>query len=249
MCRCYLYCVADSNNIIEIKGKGINGSEIKVYNMGSYSALYSYIDTDTPERSLNNLRIHNSISLLMMDKYTVLPLMFGTVTKNLDNMGQMLHKYNQRGVFDSLFNCLEGKVEVGIKVFSGIKHEFSSGETFRPAVNRLNAIKDSHEPVQYLLKMVNSSYETRDRAESLEKLSAVFFTGLLPLICDKHIVFGEKGELLINASFLINKENLQDFKNLFFNIKKQFTQYSFIFSGPWPPYSFVEKRREIEKGG
>lgn len=249
MCSCYLYCVVDCNDITGIMENGINGSKIKVYDMDGFYALYSCLDTDYVNRSLNNLKIHNQISLLMMNRCTVLPLRFGTVAKSFNNMGEMLHKFNKEGLLDYLFICLKGKIEVGIKVFGRMKQATSSTEGLLPAIDRLNAVKRTSESLHYLMKMVSSVYEARDRSESLEKLSDSIFTVLSPLICDKRITYGEKDGLLVNGSYLIYKENFQDFKSLFFNIKKQYPHYSLIFSGPWPPYSFIKMRKECEISG
>ncbi|MDP2925616.1 MAG: GvpL/GvpF family gas vesicle protein [Nanoarchaeota archaeon] len=45
--------------------------------------------------------------------------------------------------------------------------------------------------------------------------------------------------LLLNHSFLVEKDNFPKFSNAIANLEKKYKQFKFIYTGPWPPYSFV----------
>lgn len=45
--------------------------------------------------------------------------------------------------------------------------------------------------------------------------------------------------LLLNHSFLVEKNNFPKFSNAIANLEKKYKQFKFIYTGPWPPYSFV----------
>ena len=45
--------------------------------------------------------------------------------------------------------------------------------------------------------------------------------------------------LLLNHSFLVEKNNFSKFSNAIANLEKKYKQFKFIYTGPWPPYSFV----------
>ncbi|MBU3907021.1 MAG: GvpL/GvpF family gas vesicle protein [Nanoarchaeota archaeon] len=57
-------------------------------------------------------------------------------------------------------------------------------------------------------------------------------------------VKGVQGEnfserLLLNHSFLVEKNNFSKFSSAIANLEKKYKQFKFIYTGPWPPYSFV----------
>jgi len=46
--------------------------------------------------------------------------------------------------------------------------------------------------------------------------------------------------LLLNHSFLVEKNNFSKFSNAIMKSEKKYKQFKFIYTGPWPPYSFVD---------
>ncbi|AKB48751.1 Gas vesicle protein GvpF [Methanosarcina sp. Kolksee] len=46
--------------------------------------------------------------------------------------------------------------------------------------------------------------------------------------------------LLMNTSYLIDKEKVQDFSGEVEKLKLKYPEYKFQYSGPWPPYNFVD---------
>jgi len=227
--------------------KGIMGSDVKTYACGRYNFLYSRIDKHRVYRELKSLKIHNHISLAAMESGTVLPFRYGTFVKDLDDMEELQQNMNTK--LAEHFEFLKGRLETGIKVFGGIKQEDVALDGMRPAIDRLNAVKSMSGPVNFLLNKVKAVYSERERAEYIAGLSNDMFSHLAPLVCDRNIKYGLKDGLLINGAFLIQKESFADFKSLFVEIKKKYPQYSLVFSGPWPPYNFVNIRKEGEDNG
>jgi len=45
--------------------------------------------------------------------------------------------------------------------------------------------------------------------------------------------------LLLNHSFLVEKNNFSKFSNAIAKLEKKYKKFKFIYTGPWPPYSFV----------
>lgn len=244
MCSCYLYGITDCLDNKAVGQRGIIGKEINQYICGRYGVLYSTIEDECVNSELENLKIHNRISLNAMNSGTVLPFRFGTMVKSRDNIEELL--CNMIIKLDGLFMCLKGKIEVGIKVFGGMEQENLPGDDRMPAIDRLKAVKCMSEPVHYLIDKVKNAYGVRDRVEFLSRLADTLFLVFEPLVCDKCIIYGKKDGLLINGAFLICRDSFQHFKNQFIDIKKQYPHYSLIFSGPWPPYSFVNIGKEGE---
>lgn len=246
MCSCYLYCITDNGDDTVLKCRGIMGSEIRPYDCGGYYVLYSYLADYSTGREPENLKAHNLVSLNAMDAGTVLPFRYGTTVENPAEAGELL---NRMHIYPKeLFCRLKGKLETGVKVLGKLEQSGAGTESL-PAFGRLNAIKYKSQSVGYLMNMVKTAYSGREREESLAGLYSSVFSVFEQIVCDRRVVYGQKDGLLINGAFLILKENFREFKNRFFEIKKLFPNYLFIFSGPWPPYSFVNSRIEGDDGG
>jgi hypothetical protein len=46
--------------------------------------------------------------------------------------------------------------------------------------------------------------------------------------------------LLMNTSYLVDREKIQVFSDEVEKLKLKYTEYKFQYSGPWPPYNFVD---------
>jgi len=46
--------------------------------------------------------------------------------------------------------------------------------------------------------------------------------------------------LLMNTSYLVDKEKVQEFSDEVEKLKLKYPEYKFQYSGPWPPYNFVD---------
>lgn len=51
-------------------------------------------------------------------------------------------------------------------------------------------------------------------------------------------LFSDK--LLLNTSFLIEKNKIREFSTEVAKLEKKYPQFKFQYTGPWPPYSFVD---------
>jgi hypothetical protein len=242
----YLYCITDSRDDMPVSEMGISGQKVGIYDYGRYGVLYSCLESDCVNREPENLKIHNNISLYAMNMGTVLPFRFGTIVKQMTDMDDVLKNMHIQP--EVLFCRLKGKVEAGLKVFGKLEMPEIVKITSMPALDRLNAIERKSLPVYYLMNKVKTAYNTKAREELTIKLSGSIFAAFEQMVCDRLIIYGQKDGLLLNGAFLILKENFPEFKNRLLDIKKLFPYYSFIFSGPWPPYSFVNCRKEGENG-
>lgn len=252
MCSYYLYCITDCSNVAAAGQKGMEGKEVSLYTCNGYSVLYSEFEEDYAGILPENLKIHNRISQNAMNSGTVLPFRYGTIVKNLNSIDKL--QCNMKIRIDDLLVSLRGKVETGIKVYGSIGQTAPSGNSMpsgssMPALERLKAVKNMTGPVHYLYNKVKNSYDDMSRMGSLAGLSDGIFSMVEHLVCCKHITYGQKDGLLVNGAYLIDRDSFQDFRRLFLEIRESYPHYSLIFSGPWPPYSFVNIGKEGDGSG
>lgn len=247
MHNCYLYCITDQPNSPALEIKGIAGHEVKSFSYAGYHALYSILEGGRPDVGLLNLKIHNSISLIAMNNGTVLPFRYGTVVKNRESIGELLN--GMSGRLKEEFTRFCGKIETGVKVFGNLNWTDEEVVENVPGFETLKLLKNNSEAEHYIINMAKNAYNARTRAELSSKLAESMFDPLSPVLCEKRVINGQKDGLLINGAFLIRKEHFEEFKTICTAIKVRYPRYSFIFSGPWPPYSFLDMGKEGVKSG
>ncbi|MGD0646101.1 MAG: GvpL/GvpF family gas vesicle protein [Candidatus Bathyarchaeia archaeon] len=57
----------------------------------------------------------------------------------------------------------------------------------------------------------------------------------------KHVVIGDlfSDRLILNAAFLVNKDNIDAFSNEVMKLQEKYFNLKFLYSGPWAPHNFV----------
>jgi hypothetical protein len=248
MYNCYLYCITDQPDNPAIAAGGIAGHKVETFSYKGYHALYSILEEGgRPDMGLLNLKIHNRISLAAMNGGTVLPFRYGTVVKSRESIGELLN--GMSGWLGQQFTRFRGKIETGVKVFGNISLPEAGNAESVPEPGRFKSIRNDSEAGRYMINMIKNAYNARMRDEFASRLAEAIFVPFNPLLYDKRIIHGKKDGLLLNGAFLVGKEHFEAFKNIYLSIKEQYPEYSFVFSGPWPPYSFLDIGKEGEKSG
>ncbi len=104
-----------------------------------------------------------------------------------------------------------------------------------------NVIKESLEKIENKIelgvKVIKNNEENTMMDE--DKITAEISNSLNNLSVKS--VQGENfsERLLLNHSFLVEKNNFSKFSNAIAKSEKKYKQFKFIYTGPWPPYSFV----------
>jgi hypothetical protein len=238
----YLYCVTDSYKDKRLLMTGIDERDITCLELDNFMIWYSETDKNDINCNFENLKIHNNVSLDLMDKCTVIPFKFGTIVKGkqgIVSLGNKLYSY-----FNENITKLAGKYEAGIKVFGEVGIEGIPDQSRQTAAARLTSIKSNFDSKGYFIDRIRMYEEEKIKEKCIEGLKDTLLTGLIALSDDYKIMNKKSSKLLINSAFLIKKENAKIFEEQFDSIKSKHPDYSFLFSGPWPPYNFVSILRE-----
>ena len=194
------------------------------------------------------LQAHENVIDTLMQETTVIPLKFGTILKDEEAALKMLQDNEEK--FKSLLAKFDGKVEWGLKVYADkqalIKHimqiepKFTKLEDKREKLSRgaayLLGRKMEEEVQDHVVAQLNQVAEEifqecgKDAAEA--KLNET-----LP-----QKVTGKKKEMILNAAYLVEREkgdHLQQ-RGKSFRDKYALMGLDLEFSGPWPPYNFIE---------
>ncbi len=95
-----------------------------------------------------------------------------------------------------------------------------------------NTVELGVKVVQIEKNLFANTYEKKEYAsEILESLKA---KAKQAVACDLF-----SGRLILNASFLVGKEQIESFSNEVVRLKNKYQTLKFLYSGPWAPHNFV----------
>ncbi|MEX2582771.1 MAG: GvpL/GvpF family gas vesicle protein [Gemmatimonadota bacterium] len=245
----YVYCIIKSPKEREFGQIGIGEANSPVYTVhhGDLAAVVS----DTPIRiydpTRENVLAHEFVNETVMREYTVIPMSFGTLFRTEEDIVELLKSTYQ--AFDDVLEKMKDKIEFGLKVLwdrdkvvATIEEENEEIRRLRDEINR-NAQSSTYFARMQLGRLVEAALEdagnhyVRDIHEAL-KPAAVASRSNKPI--------GDR--MILNAAFLVDRDREKNFDDAVKEISRKYEQLlSFKYTGPWPPYNFVNIKLKLEK--
>lgn len=142
----------------------------------------------------------------------------------------------------------ENVIQEIMNEYSVVPTEF--GTTIKNEIILKRLLKKAHNPTAESLKMVENMVELGVKAVQGE--NGVFADAQKKKECTSDILQSLKpkakqavacdlfsGRLVLNASFLVSKEKIEEFSNEVSRLKGKYLKLKFLYSGPWAPHNFV----------
>ncbi|MBM7621866.1 hypothetical protein JOC95_003774 [Bacillus tianshenii] len=187
----------------------------------------------------DNLLTHQSVVSSMMEISSVIPMSFGNVFESEADVQFLMKSLHDE--FVEIFTKIENKIEVGLKILG--KDEWLKSEINKnqKAIKLKEKIKGKSEAASYYERI-----ELGDMAQRFmkEKMQACMKEIFLPL-AEKAVSAKQNetigGKMLINASFLIDREDEAQFDELVNELYEKWSdKVEFKYTGPWPAYNFID---------
>jgi hypothetical protein len=157
----------------------------------------------------------------LMDDRNVLPVRYGTRLPDDAAAAQALEANHDR--FVASLEFVRGAVEVAVRALSHDDHRSSSGSGEAGMTG-----------TEYLRVKLREAAVQTDAAKAVhEPLAAA-------ARADTVKPAGLPGELL-HAAYLVNRDQIDSFSSLVQEIQEQNPSLILTCTGPWPPYSFVQR--------
>ncbi len=236
----YLYAFVSAEHVREsYGGLGINGGPTYAIVEGPVAAVVSDVPNRRirPERRI--LAAHQAVLRLLMEDATPLPVSFGCIASDADDVRRIIQA-NQAGFVEQL-GRVDGKVEMGLKVKWTVPNIF---EYFVTINDRLRALRDElyrggGEPSQADKIELGRAFDHALSEERTRHLNTVTLA-LGPLCADIKASDPRDEREVMNLACLVARDAQREFEASVFEAARLFdNSYSFDYSGPWPPYSFV----------
>ena len=252
----YVYCISDIplGLVRKMESKGL-----KSLMFGDFYVIVKYVpESEFSEENFKknlsdiqwletNAREHIRVISMIMEYSIVVPFKFGTIYNTKDGLKKFITNYS--GSLIENFHHIKGKEEWSVKIYCDRKalckqiDELSEeaaalekqimvsspGKAFLLTRKKTDLIENE---MDRLCK--NYGQEYYDEFKNLSESASL--NNLLPKEFTRR-----KDTMILNATFLVSKNKVTDFKSTVDTLRKKDGNSGFFIeaTGPWPPFSFI----------
>ena len=228
----YVYCIIRANDALRFGPVGISAQSLDVYtiNYRDVAAVVSDVPIGLIDSTRDNVLAHERVNEIVMRDHTVIPMSFGTIFKTREDTIELLRSAYE--AFSDVLSKMQDKVEFGLKVLWDrdlvIRQIEQRGSTYFARMQYGRAIDNA-------LQIRSERYV----AEILGRLRSVAVASRI----NKPI--GDR--MIMNAAFLVSRDQESAFDAQVKAVATALDQMTFKYTGPWPPYNFVNIRLKLER--
>jgi hypothetical protein len=243
----YVYCIIQATDPLKFGpiGLGTDPSEVYTVHYRTLAAVVSDAPLEVLDSTRENVLAHERVNESVMREHTVIPMSFGTIFKTREDIVELLRSAAE--AFGDVLNKMQNKLEFGLKVLWDRDQAIAEVESEDEDIRRLkNEISGQKGPTYFARmqygRLVDSALQTRSEryvGNILEELRDVSVASRI----NKPI--GDK--MIMNAAFLISRDQEAAFDAKVKSIASKFDRLTFKYTGPWPPYNFVNIRLKLER--
>jgi len=243
----YVYCIIQTTEPRRFGPIGIGSDPTTVHTV-SYQDIAAVV-SDTPlevyDPTRENVLAHERVNEAVMRDYTVIPMSFSTVFKTSEDIVELL-----RSAYDAFHDVLvkmQDKLEFGLKVLwepeTVIREIEKEDENLRLLRQEISNQKGS----TYFARMQYGRLVDSLLQETSERLVAEIFDilGGVSVASRTNKPIGDK--MILNAAFLVARDREADFDAKVKEIDARYENLILKYTGPWPPYNFVNIRLKLER--
>jgi hypothetical protein len=243
----YVYCIIRSSSPLTFGPIGIGGDPTEVYtvNWRDLAAVMSDSPPGVQDPTRENVLAHQRVNETVMQEHTVLPMSFGTVFKTKDDIAEFLR--SAYDAFADVLNKMENKLEFGLKVLWDRDAVLQEIEQEDEDIRRLKSEIASQKGSTYFARMqygrlVDAALQARS-----ERYVAEIFAALrdVAVAARSNKPIGDR--MIMNAAFLVSRPEEPAFDARVKELGATYDKLTFKYTGPWPPYNFVNIRLKLER--
>ncbi len=243
----YVYCIietADTRRFGPL-GVGAEPAEVHTVNYKDIAAVVSDTPLEVYDATRENVLAHERVNETVMREFTVIPMSFGTVFKTRDDIIELLK--SAYDAFRDVLGKMHDKVEFGLKVLWDRDVVVREIERDDEDVRRLKKEISSQKGSTYFARvqygrLVDQALQTRS-----ERYVEDIFNQLrdVSVASRANKPIGDK--MIMNAAFLVSRELESAFDVKVKEVGAKYDKLTFKYTGPWPPYNFVNIRLKLER--
>ena len=246
----YVYGIVETKEHLNFGKIGIGGAGEAVYgvNYQDIAAVVSKTAVAIFDPTRENALAHEHVIETVMKNYTIIPMSFGTVFRTDDDIRQVL-----KSIYVSLKDVLKqmaGKLEFGVKV------NWDRDQIIDELQQHDEELRKFHQEI--VRKQLQSTYFARMQLgrmidKALAERATLYVREIYEALRSCCVAsrdnqpIGDK--MIMNAAFLVERKRETEFDAVVNKLAKKYgKRLKFKYTGPWPPYNFVNIRLKLERG-
>jgi len=241
--RFYLYGFLEGESPVNWGPIGMDGKEVFTLIYDGLAVAVSETDKKVIDPLRDYLLTHQQALSTIMKNYELAPVSFGTVVQSRKKLNELVSKMHPQLI--ELLAKVKNRVELGLKVFWTAE---SFQEEMEQSSSEISRLKKQIREIgsDKAQQRYNLAVELGEKVESLanskrEEYKTKIFTPLGNMAADSKLNDLTNEKMIINASFLVDKDKENDFDMAVDAIYQKYRQsLQFKYSGPWPAYSFTQ---------
>jgi hypothetical protein len=243
----YVYCIIKTATPLTFGPLGIGAepADTQTVNFRDIAAVVSNTPMVVQDPTRDNVLAHQRVNETVMQQHTVIPMSFGTVFKTDDDIIELLR--SAYDAFIDVLNKMQDKFEFGLKVLWDRDQIIREIEEEDEDIRRLKTEISSQKGSTYFARMqygrlIDAALQARS-----ERYVAEIFHGLrdVSVASRSNKPIGDR--MIMNAAFLVARETEHAFDARVKDIGQRYDKLTFKYTGPWPPYNFVNIRLKLER--
>jgi len=230
----YAFCFVKLDQEADCQSKLPNEMFLVIYR--DIAAVVSSVPKSSWQPTRKNIQKHQKIISQLQELFEILPLRFGTVFKDSNEVKKIIEINYQD--MQRLLKKIRCRVELGLRVFWN--HEAFLEEVGSRRIEKLKTEYKVRKKDRYMIAVEAGKIVEAKVLQKRDEYIRTIFKPLSVLADDSVLnqVAGEK--MVFNGAFLVKKQSVVDFDKAVCEImNKHKNKFFFKYSGPWPPYNFV----------
>ena len=245
----YVYCIIRATHPLRFGPIGMDEQSPEVYTITfrDMAAVVSDVPIAPLDSTRENVLAHERVNETVMRDHTVIPMSFGTIFKTREDILELL-----RSAYDAFADVLakmQDKLEFGLKVLWDRDEIVRAIEQEDEDIHRLKSEISSQKGSTYFARMQYGRLIDAALQQRSERYVAEFLQRLRDVSVASRVNRAIGDKMIMNAAFLVQREHEQSFDRRIKEIASQHEKLTFKYTGPWPPYNFVNIRLKLERAG
>jgi hypothetical protein len=231
MTKLYVYGIVGATHFSDKLPNGHDEAPVFAIVSGDLAVAVSSLERSAVEVSAENVWLHENVLSALMERHSVLPMRFGTISAGAAQLLGGIVK--RRGQLMKDLARLDGKVEIALRI-SG-----KNREKVEPRITGQIADSTVIQGAAYLQEKQQNLYGSFDTQSSVQCVRRAIRSQLDPLIVEAIWPTDEPQMLPFRASCLIKKNDVARFVQVVDDVVVNDSDTRVTCTGPWAPYSFV----------
>jgi hypothetical protein len=230
--KLYAYCLVEDLDTLEAPVRGISGAAVRLIKMDELGILVSDSESDAVPVTREHAQTHAAVVRSVLDRTTPLPFRFGTLVTE-----QQLSSYisARKPALLTQFAHVRGCVEMSVKIIWQLPTE---DEEEQPIIKGAGAT--------FLAEKRREILGDERRSAQASAISAWLREAITGLIRDEQVKVRPAEKLVLSAAHLVERAIIPKYRETMATARQARPDLHFLWSGPWPPYSFANIELEFK---